>query len=106
MILGNRINWGNREDWKRRMIELYFALSFCALSIGDDSPIWAVNGILANGLKFNATFADISVNNVDKELVRRIDSNRKIEAKRKNYLKSELEKLGYQVAINPLPVAG
>jgi len=32
--------------------------------------------------------------------------NSKIEVKRKNYLKSELEKLGYQVAINPLPVAG
>jgi hypothetical protein len=32
--------------------------------------------------------------------------NSKIEAKRKSYLKRELEKLGYQVAINPLPEAG
>jgi hypothetical protein len=32
--------------------------------------------------------------------------NSKIEAKRKNYLKKELEKLGYQVVINPLPEAG
>ena len=32
--------------------------------------------------------------------------NSKIEAKRKSYLKKELEKLGYQVALNPLPQAG
>jgi len=32
--------------------------------------------------------------------------NSKIEAKRKCYLKKELEKLGYQVAINPIPQAG
>jgi hypothetical protein len=32
--------------------------------------------------------------------------NNKIEAKRKSYLKSELEKLGYQVDLNPLPKAG
>ena len=48
MIWANRINWGNREDWKRRIIELYFALSFCALSIGDDSPIWAVALVVLN----------------------------------------------------------
>jgi len=32
--------------------------------------------------------------------------NNKIEAKRKKYLKSELEKLGYQVDLNPLPKVG
>jgi hypothetical protein len=32
--------------------------------------------------------------------------NNKIEAKRKKYLKTELEKLGYQVALTPLPEAG
>ena len=32
--------------------------------------------------------------------------NSKIEAKRKNYLKAELEKLGYRVDLNPLPKAG
>ena len=32
--------------------------------------------------------------------------NSKIEVKRKTYLKKELEKLGYQVALNPLPDAG
>jgi hypothetical protein len=32
--------------------------------------------------------------------------NSKIEAKRKTYLKKELEKLGFQVALNPLPDAG
>jgi hypothetical protein len=32
--------------------------------------------------------------------------NSKIEAKRKNYLKLELEKLGYRVDLNPLPKAG
>jgi hypothetical protein len=32
--------------------------------------------------------------------------NSKIEAKRKTYLKKELEKLGYQVALKPLPDAG
>jgi len=32
--------------------------------------------------------------------------NSKIEAKRKTYLKKELEKLGYKVDINPLPDAG
>jgi hypothetical protein len=32
--------------------------------------------------------------------------NSKIESKRKTYLKKELEKLGYKVAISPLPDAG
>jgi hypothetical protein len=32
--------------------------------------------------------------------------NSKIEAKRKSYLKKKIEKLGYQVDINPLPKAG
>ena len=31
--------------------------------------------------------------------------NSKIETKRKSYLKKELEKLGYQVDLNPLPKA-
>ena len=32
--------------------------------------------------------------------------NSKMEAKRKSYLKKELEKLGYQVNLNPLPQTG
>ena len=32
--------------------------------------------------------------------------NNKIEAKRKTYLKKELEKLGYQVDLNPIKEAG
>ena len=32
--------------------------------------------------------------------------NAKNETKRKNYLKKELEKLGYMVALNPLPSTG
>lgn len=33
---------------KQRLIVWYFALSFCSLCIGDDSPLWAIALVVLN----------------------------------------------------------
>ncbi len=34
--------------WKQRLIVWYFAISFCTLCVGDDTPIWIIILIVLN----------------------------------------------------------
>ena len=40
---------GCRNDqWKRWLVGLYFCVSFFALCIGDESPVWVIALVVAN----------------------------------------------------------
>ena len=39
---------GRWDQWKRRLVGLYFCVSFFALCIGDESPLWVIALVVVN----------------------------------------------------------